>query len=190
MIILCLLTSILIVWQFILPRYNQLASLGNEVGSLEQKISKLEKLDAQLNDLMMVYKQNEEMINKFYKILPAGKDIPGILDRFELLSFQSGMILSSIDFSEGAKQTSVATVSSEEAPASAAPATAGIIEKSPLKTLTLNIKLSGTYDSFRVFLSNLENLVRLSDVQTISFSFSAENTDLADFGVATNVYYK
>jgi len=181
MIILCLLTSILIVWQFVLPEYEQVSSLNNEISQLEQKVSKLEKLNAQLNDLMATYKQNEEMINKFYKVLPTGKDIPGILDRFELMSFQSGMILNSIDFSEGTKQAGVADASAQ-----------GIssISEQPLKALTLSIKLSGTYDSFRVFLSNLENLVRLSDVQTISFSFSLENADLADFSLAANVYYK
>ncbi|KKR03952.1 MAG: hypothetical protein UT31_C0006G0007 [Parcubacteria group bacterium GW2011_GWF2_39_13b] len=193
-IILCILASVLVVWQLVLPVYDKITAINQEIGQAQKKVKKLEELEAKLKELAQVYKDKEPSISKLYKIMPNSKDVPEILNRFEALSFQSGVILNSLDFAEaeeGKKAARTAPASDQEGAVSAGGTLpAGQEEETPVKTLTLGFKISGTYDAFRGFLDNLENCVRLADVQKISFAFSGEGGDLADFNITANVYYR
>lgn len=183
-IILCLLTSAVLIWQLILPRYNKIITINQEISQVEKRIQKLESLVAKLKELSQTYKEKKDLINNVSKVAPKGGDIPGALNRFESLSFQSGMILNSIDFSEAerSEQTSSNNKISTDKKTSQ--------DASGLKVINVSIKTSGTYDSFRVFLDNLENCVRLTDIQTISFSLKSGSSDLADFSISANLYYQ
>ena len=205
-IILCVLASVFIVWQLILPIYDKITVINQEVAQAQKKVKKLEELEAKLKELTQVYKDKEASISKLYRIIPNGKDIPEILNRFEALSFQSGVILNSLDFAEveadkkaaktasvseqeGAVNTSLAGTSVPGVGTSPTGQTIAPVE-TPLEMLSLNLKISGTYDAFRGFLDNLENCVRLADIQRLSFSFKGEGSDLTDFDITANVYYK
>lgn len=204
-IILCLLASALIVWQLILPVYDKITVINQEIGQAQKKVQKLEELEAKLKDLTQIYKDKEASISKLYRIMPASEDIPEILNRFEALSFQSGVILNSLDFAEveadrktasasaaSAQEGSVNTSSAGTSVSGAGTSSSGqtALVETPPEKLALNIKITGTYDAFRGFLDNLENCVRLADTQTLSFSFKGGGSDLADFSITANVYYK
>lgn len=193
-IILCILASILIVWQLVLPVYDKIAVIKQEVGQAQKKVEKLEELEAKLKDFAQTYKDKESSINKLYKIMPNGKDVPEILNRFESLSFQSGVILNSIDFSEVESEKNIsqtgAVSASEMGAETLSIEQTGLSSEVGVKKLALDLKISGTYDAFRGFLDNLENCVRLADVQKLNFSFKGEGSDLADFNITADVYYK
>lgn len=193
-IILCVLAGVLIVWQLILPVYDKITVINQEIGQTQKKVKKFEELEVKLKELTQVYKDKEASISKLYRIMPNGKDIPEILNRFEALSFQSGVILNSLSFAEaeaGKKTVSTASASGQEGVAGTLPTgQMNVPVEAPPEKLALSLKISGTYDAFRGFLDNLENCVRLADVQILSFSFKGEGSDLADFNITANVYYK
>lgn len=186
-IILCILASVLIIWQLILPVYDKISVAKEEVSQAQKKVEKLEELEKKLNELNQTYREKEDSINKLYKIAPKNKDIPEILNRFEALSLQSGVILVSLDFAEAEKTKKSSIASNALNPQESAIALA---VENPLEKLGLELRVSGTYEAFRGFLNNLENCVRLADVQKLDFSFKGEGSNLADFDITANVYYK
>lgn len=192
-IILCFLASALAVWQLVLPKYEKIAVLNQEINQIQLKIQKLENLEAKLKDFSRTYNEKGDLIKKLYQFLPAGKDIPNALARFEALTFQSGMILNSIDFAEvETKKTTMSIQSAGDSETSGVMPTSGQAASQAIgaepKAMAMSLNASGTYDSFRAFLDNLENCVRLTDIQSVSFSF--EESDLSDFSVVANIYYK
>jgi Tfp pilus assembly protein PilO len=186
-IILCILASVLIIWQLILPVYDKISVAKEEVSQAQKKVEKLEELEKKLKELNQVYKEKEDLINKLYKIMPKNKDIPEILNRFESLSLQSGVILASIDFVEAEKTKKSSTASNA---LNAQGAAIVLAAENPPEKLGLDIRVSGTYEAFRGFLNNLENCVRLANVKKLDFSFKGEGSDLADFDITADVYYK
>jgi len=177
-IILAFLTSIGMIWQIVLPVYSEVKERQETLNSKKIELQKLQEVINKMNELVGVYKEKETEIEKIWQILPKESDITGLLVQFESLSAQSGLFLSSINFSEVGQQQETAGLPEETQP------------QLPYKTLSISIKITGSYDAFKNFLSNLENELRLVDVQSISFAPKGEINDIFDFSLTGNVYYQ
>jgi Tfp pilus assembly protein PilO len=185
-IALCLLLSIFISWQFIWPAYNNFQAKQSVADVKQQEYNKLKDLVDKLNELTKDYKTKADSVDKLEQIAPPGKNIPELLNQFESLSAQSGMILHSIDFAEGAGAQAQAkqTVSPDQAAAQQNEAASA-----PVNELGINIRVSGSYEAFKNFLTNIEKNLRLVDIQTLGFSVSGQQNDLYDYSVSGKAYY-
>ncbi len=189
-IALCLLLSIFISWQFIWPAYNNFQAKQSMADVKQQEYNKLNDLVNKLNELTKDYKTKADSVDKLEQIAPPGKDVPELLNQFESLSAQSGMILHSIDFTEGAGGQAQAkpTASSDQTAASPIPEQSQA-ESNPIRELNIGIRVSGSYEAFKNFLTNIEKNLRLVDIQNIGFSASSQQNVLYDFSLSGKTYY-
>ena len=167
------------IWQIILPAYSEVRTRQEMLNNKKAELQKLEEMIGKINELVSVYKEKETEIEKVWQILPKEKDISGLLVQFESLAAQSGLILGAIDFSEVEEQIQKAAEPSEETQ-----------QKEPYKTLSVSIRITGSYNAFKNFLSNLESNLRLTDVQSINFVSKGEISDIFEFSLTGNVYYQ
>lgn len=197
-VILSILLSIAAIWFLILPLYGGVKDKNNQVQAKEKEVQDLEKSVAKINELMQSYKANEDKINLLLQMSPKDKDVAGLLNQLESLSSQSGVILYSVNFAETASPKSAPQPSApagQEAGAQVS-AVANLTLANPqpsLKTLTASLKISGSYEAFKNFLSELEKNARLADVQSISFagkSDKSETSNLYDFNLSCKFYYQ
>jgi Tfp pilus assembly protein PilO len=136
--------------------------------SLDEKVKFIETVKA----LTEKYKNNEGAIEKLEFVLPDDQSVPSLIVQFEALANNNGMILSDVMFAEEEE--------TEE-------------NSSDHKTLKINLKLSGRYESFKNFLTATENNMRLIDVDSINFQAETESEDTTtsfDFSVTLKAYYQ
>ncbi|PIW75575.1 MAG: hypothetical protein CO002_01260 [Candidatus Portnoybacteria bacterium CG_4_8_14_3_um_filter_44_10] len=183
-----LLASIIAAWQYVFPLYGKIKTLKTEVGQKQETMQRLSVFAQKLETLKQQYAESEKSIERLYKILPATGSTADFLNNADYLSFQSGMILGAINFSKQAgKSASIVSfaeggvpgAASQEAEATAVP-----------EVISVDFSTTGTYESFKSFLSGVEKNLRLTDVQSISFAGKGEDANLFEFRISANIYYK
>jgi len=189
--IFCFLITIVAGWFFLMPLYGEVKEKNIELGIQKDELSKMEKGLDKLNDLMGSYNKNKDKADLVLQMAPAGIDLPSILNQFETLSSQTGVILYSIDVADSGNDEA-----SQAQPASTQEIDAGDIGQPGIKSASVSLKISGTYESFKNFLTDLEKSARLADVQSASFAAGSDGSsaggsgDVMDFDVLCNVYYQ
>ena len=174
-----LVTFILIVvivalsYHFILePKYRQVGSGGKfSLAALKQEVVKRQE---HLNDLKRLIANYQNIsqtdIDRLKKILPKGKDIPGLFVQFQALAEENNLLLASVSINETPE-----TLIAKE--------TAGTISK-----LDISLDLVGAggsdYEGIKEFLASLENNLRLFDVNAVYF-----NPDSTVYSVDLFTYY-
>lgn len=149
-----------------------------------QKETLLEKQDflAKLETLKKDYQENKDIVEKVDYILPSGKDEPNLIVQLEALAIEGGLVLEGFEI-----------IPSQE----------GIIGKAQgvrvqaesdskkYKSLTVTLKLVGDYSSLKKFLGEVENNVRLMDVESIDFSpQSGLDFQFFNFDISLKTYYQ
>lgn len=116
------------------------------------------------------YDGNEDIFKKLDSILPDDQDTPNLIVQLEALAGGNGMILNDFLISETEKT-----------------------EKVPdYKTVSISLKLNGSYEAFKNFLVTVENNMRLIDINSVNFQTQAEseNNSSFDFDVILKTYYQ
>lgn len=186
-IIVILLASIIAAWQYVFPLYGEIKTLKTEISQKQETIQNLDAFAQKLGTLKQQYAENEKSIERLYKILPTTEATAEFLNNIDYLSFQSGMILSAINFSKQAKENKSVASSIEEGKQGVAPQEVKAVAPD---TILTDFTTTGTYESFKSFLSGLEKNLRLTDVQSISFASKGENANLFEFKISAKIYYK
>lgn len=143
----------------------------------------LEKQDilAKVEKLGEDYKANEENFKKVNYILPSGQDIPNLIVQLEALAFEGGMILESFDLS----------ITEEKAVSRAAEVrTQEEVQVRDYQTLSIDLKLTGSYTGFEKFLKALEENIRLMDIESITLSPQSEVSSVFNFNIIVKTYYQ
>lgn len=191
------------VWFLILPVYDGISAARTELAVQEKKIKEAEESKAKLLQLQEKYETLKAEEEKILSAVPNKGDVPGLLIQLEALSSQNGLILNSIDFSYPAEtqKTHAAAVDADESQKTSSPAGGTMALPAALaaapaapsvKTLSMNLSLSGNYEAFKNFLKAVENNLRLTDVVFTNFSYGQSGPESATgkLSVTMDVYYK
>lgn len=137
--------SILILW----PNFQKFNILQKNIKVAEVELEGKQNYILSLDDLKVKLDENKEGLAKIETALPNDPTVSSLSlsDYFQKISSLSGLIFS---------ETNPFSVAEKE-------------ESSKLRAITFNLKVSGSYPSFREFLSILEKSARLIEVETISF---------------------
>lgn len=201
-LILILLTA-LITWQYFMPAFDKVSGLREELKIWQKKLEETQILSQKLEDLKKKYNTMSDEIERMNQALPKGEDVPGLLVQLEQLASQNGLILNNISFAVAqVKKAKTTTIVSEDS-ALLAPATdfsgstaQGSLSSSETKILTIDLSLTGAQNSFKTFLLAIEANLRIMDVATISFankgSSGKSDNELAeqDFKISLNTYFQ
>lgn len=154
-----LIFGIFLVW----PKYQELKAKRAELFQKESEFRGLTDYVAETRRLSEELKKYSEELAKIDSALPSRFSLFPLLNYLQKTTPENGLIF---------KQYSLSTPSSKEA---------------ALKEFRLDMNVSGSYNSFRNFLSVLENNSRLFEIEKISFSVS-EMEKPWDFSLGIKFY--
>jgi len=188
-IIICFILIVLAIWigwQYLMPAFGKVTELRNEQAVWQKKLSETQELSKKLETLRKKY---NNMINESEKIaqaIPSGQDIPGLLVQLEGLASQNGLVMDNVNFSvaDDAKNKP-----KNQTAGSGTKTVAGV------KTLSINMGLSGGQTAFKEFLKAVENNLRIMDVSSFSLAGQSSISTIAGasgegFKVSLNAYFR
>lgn len=148
----------------IFPKYQDFSDLGNRVEAKESELQYNEEYFRELDQIKEKLEEKTEEVSKIDSALPQEKSLPSIFNFIQEISSESGLILKSLS-----------------------PFTMSYSEKFPgIQETRFTVVLSGTYPSFKSFLSVLEKSARMIEAENISFS--SEGEEPLKFSLRLKVY--
>lgn len=147
-IAICLFITLVLVIVLVFPKYQDFKFLQKEISQKETELQYNKEYFLNLSNLSEELKKYSDNLSKIDFALPSGPSIPILFDFLQKTSSQNGLILKRIG--------EVTTIPFKE--------------KITVKEYQLALSLSGSYSSFKSFLSSLEKSARLIEVESISFA--------------------
>lgn len=166
------------------PAFEKVTDTRNKIKIIKNTIEEKEELSVKVEQLKEVYNARQEDIKKLYYVLPEKQQVPELIVQFETLASGNGLFLEEIAIEP--KQRKPAPDEEEKTEKS-------IREKilNQVNVLEASLVLSGNYQSFKNFLSSLEQNVRLMDVTKIEISSKkGEENAVLNFKVVLETYYQ
>lgn len=147
--------------------------------------SKLAQEKVQYEDQFQAVQTAKSIINQYKTLtgvsqaislsVPRGPEIQNVISQLDNLAVQSGLEVQNISF---------------ETPAAPTIAERGRELAVENRILRVSLALSGSYESFKVWLNAVESNIRLMDVGNISFSSFGGAEGFFNFKVVLNSYYQ
>lgn len=139
-------------YYFIFPSYENLKVLEKENEALLAVVDEMKGLVDKKNELYDLYNSvSEGDRKKINELVPSNPKLAEYLVKLDILTSRNGVSFSSVNFGDP----------------SGAP-------DAPYMTSVLSLALSGSYETFKIFLKDLEKYVRIIDVDSFGFSAPAE----------------
>jgi Tfp pilus assembly protein PilO len=140
--------AVLVLW----PKFQELQAIQSDIEKEKAEIQLKKEYVLMLDDVMAGLESNREGISKIRTALPVNPSVPSLFNYLQRTASSSGLVLTEI---------SPFTVS-----------LSGTI--TGLRETVFTIKASGSYSSFKNFISTLEKSARLIEVEGISLSSDPE----------------
>lgn len=156
---------------FIIPNYEKINQYKFYIGQKKLIISELEKLIQKKDAWQTQIGEKESIVNRINLALPEGDDKSDIILSIRSIVGLSGVVLKEIVFLDGTTRRSLADANKR------------------FNTGNVSLKIEGSYFAFKDFLDRLENNIRIFDARLVEFK-SGDNSDIFDFDINFNVYYK
>ncbi len=160
------LISFVLLLTFALSKYSDFQNYRLELVEKRTTLEDQQEYFKDLNFFQAELKKYEPELTKINSSLPATPSAPAMLDYFQKVASQNGLIISDIDFQE----------------------TILVLERPYLLKKEIAIIVESPYSSFRKFLSDIEKNSRLIQVESLSFSLP-EKGDIFTFNLATSINF-
>ena len=154
-----LLVASLFAFFVIFPKKEELSDLGKRVAEKEQELKIREDYSQSLKDISQDLESYQSQLAKIKMALPEGSQPLVFYNFLQKTTSRAGLVLRTISHSEG------------------------------LGTITLNLAVSGSLDSFRNFLFILEKSARLIEIESFSFSSPEKEKDPVNFNLKIKAYF-
>jgi len=182
--------SIILLFLFIDPLWNSVKMLKTETTEQKQEIINIETLLSDVQKLEQEYQEINIDMNDVFLALPKEKDIPYLMNQFEILASNNGLLLESMKFDEEINRKNEDDSSRDVRRSSQTDDSL-----SPFPYLSFEIILSGSYDGLKGYLESLGENIRLMDVRKIDFKREEEGSGLSSlsifkFTLGVIVYYQ
>ncbi len=166
-IIVCFILALVLGFAFNLPKYRALRELRQQIEIKTREIAFQEQYLSDLREASQKLKEHNTVLAMIEESLPPAPDLPALFAYFQRASSQNGLVLQAIS------------------PPS--------IEGSELisdrgRRIQFALTLSGSYASFKNFLSTLTKSARLITVRSTAFSAPAEQTGLFTFNISVEMH--
>ncbi|MBI2454377.1 MAG: type 4a pilus biogenesis protein PilO [Parcubacteria group bacterium] len=179
---------VLAVWFVAMPVWSSFRVETKEIALKKQTIALEKQVIAKLNSVSQVLNSQKDNVSRLEQAIPGDELKPELLSIMENLASQNGLALLTIG---------VKTPTSEDN-ARAAPRTGEVKSAGSIKTLEVDLQVSGTYSSFKNWLEAIEKNLRITDVSGISFAIEEKKNaegevisaidPVIDYTVSMNTY--
>lgn len=178
----------------LLPKYKEIREEGGldyeaKVKTLEAKKNELEQLKDLQKELAKISKGEME---KLEKILPSSQALPDIFLQMENLAKESGLKVTRVSISEGEGEVSGSENGGSEAAKESKKknkTTTTQMSNIGNVSVSLSVEGSGSYESLKVFLDNIEDNLRIVDVNSLSYSPSVTPDQPTSYTINLITYY-
>jgi len=174
--IIFLFTSAAVFFVGIVPAWQGVGDIRSEIAGLSALNDELQDISGVRDELMAQYNSiSQTDLNKLSFMVPRGFGSAQFVREIESLAKRHGMFLRSIDFVS--KDKSAGTQIK-------------IPEKRQVTTIDVSLKMLGSYESFSLFLRDLEKMVRIVDITDISFGTRQTDPKAPlEFSLSGTTYY-
>ncbi len=173
-----------LVFLLILPSYKNMEDINEKIISSREALEEKQETSSSLKKMREEYQQVEDDVEKINMVLPQGKEISSLLVQLEAMALDAGLFCESVNpISTGEESGSATEAVGEEETK----------EITFYKPLSVSVELSGSYKSFKKYLSDIEKNIRIIDITsiTISKADSKEGEEnLLDFDLELKTYYQ
>ena len=162
---------------YIDPQYKELKTLRVTQASNEEMLAKAAKLRADREGLNTRYTAiSEDEKDQLAKVIPETVDNVRLILDIDNIAQRYGIILRGITVTSG---NETAEVKSKK-----------IVDKSDKKngTITLGFSFTASYDTFKKFVTDLENSLRIVDITDFSVTAN-DQTNVYDYSLKLNTYW-
>ncbi len=160
--------AIIVVWIFVMPAWNRISSLNDAIAEREDILSSRSDILRRIEELNTQYTERSEDVNRISSVVPKTKNAAELVSTVETITSQTGLQLIEITMGE-----------------------TGRSQQQGLKTVFVELGLTGSYPSLTSFLDLLEKNLRLIDVFELSASQAAipGAQTILNFRIKANTYY-
>jgi len=156
----------------VFPKYQNLNLLQLKVKEKEAVLQSEKEYFSSLDEISEKLKKYEESLSKINSALATEPRLPALFDFLQTAASQNGLVLKKID-----------------------PALSGSLKgelakegwNPKIREIRINLQVSGSYPSFKNFLSTIERTSRMIELESISFS-ALEEVGPIDFNLRIKVY--
>jgi len=154
-----------------IPMVQNVLNINKDINVQQNLFDEKSEFIQTVKKLAEKYTGNEGVFKQLDFILPDNQDEPNLIVQLETIANNSGIVLSNIAIVEEKKEEG---------------------KTSDYGTANINLKLSGSYESFKSFLETVENNLRLIDIDSIDFNAQIKEGMVAnfDFNVILKTYYQ
>jgi len=156
----------------VFPEYQNLNSLQLKVKEKEAALQSKKEYFSNLGEISEELKKYEESLSKINSALAAEPGLPALFNFLQTAASQNGLVLKKITptLPSSLREELVKEGWSLE-----------------IRETGINLTVTGSYPSFKDFLSNLEKTARMIEIENISFS-TGEEAGPIDFNLRIKVY--
>lgn len=171
--LLFLVISGVLVWGFIDPTYERIKDLRANESEFNQALNRSRELQEVRDQLLARYNAfpQSELV-RLEKLVPDHIDNVRLILDLDAMASKYGMRVRNVTIESDNARSDRGAVGDDE---------------KPYESVILSFSVSGTYDTFRLFLSDLERSLRLADV--VALSFSANESGLYTYTVSIKTYW-
>lgn len=175
--------AIAVFFLYIRPTYSEsIVKTREQIQNYDNALVAAERFEEKEAQLSQARSQiPSESLARLNSFLPDGVDNVQLILDMDALAARSGMTLSDFDTQTGTDDGTSGT------PTASGVETLGLISTTPIDSINLTFKATGTYTSFRAFLAGMENSLRPLDVVSIDVEESA--TGVYTYGITTRIYW-
>jgi len=160
---------------FTYPQWSNLSENKTSLVQIQEENAKLKKSETDLNTFLSEYRSKQNQSDFAGKILPLKKpELESFLANLDSFATSSGVSLSSASFADQGLGTSAVSTKSTDY---------------QIAYVDVTMSASGSYPSFRAFISQLENSLRLMDILTVSIVNGNDPSKL-EYKFIGRVYYQ
>lgn len=158
---------------FIDPAFSRVKDVRAEEAQFDQALNRSKELQAVRDQLLSRYNTFAQAdLERLEKLLPDNVDNVRLILDVDALASAYGMRIRNVALESNDSRSARGQVGSGEA---------------RFDSLVLSFSITGSYDTFRSFLEDLERSLRLVDVGAISFSTAASG--IYDYSVSVKTYW-
>ncbi|MDB5254332.1 MAG: hypothetical protein JWL80_398 [Parcubacteria group bacterium] len=163
-----------IFYTFINPQYQEVKALREQSSNFQNILDNVAELSTKRDQLLVKYQTIPKTeVDSLAKVLPDHIDTVRLAMDFDSIAAKYGISIKRIEVIED-KQTNNNTI------VQAAP-------RGGYNSTTMSFNFVASYDSFRKFLHDIEQSLRIIDVKSVSFKTS--DVGLYDFQVSIKTYW-
>lgn len=158
---------------FIDPTYSRVKELRAEESEYNEALNRSRELQEVRDSLLARYNAfSQSALQRLEKMIPDHVDNVRLILDLDAMASKYGMRVRNVEIETAESRANRGQIGPEER---------------AHESLILTFTVSGTYDTFRSYLADLERSLRLSDV--VGIAFTANDTGIYDYTVSLKTYW-